>query len=44
MLKKIKVLILIASLAITLSLMSNTYSRYVASSNGNVEIEFAKWQ
>ena len=44
MLKKFKVLILIASLAITLSLMSNTYSRYVASSNGNVEIEFAKWQ
>ena len=44
MLKKFKVLILIASLAITLSLMSNTYSRYVASSGGNVEIEFAKWQ
>lgn len=44
MLKKFKVLIVIASLAITLSLMSNTYSRYVASSDGNVEIEFAKWQ
>lgn len=44
MLKKFKVLIVIASLAITLSLMSNTYSRYVASSGGNVEIEFAKWQ
>jgi len=44
MLKKFKVLIVIASLAITLSLMSNTYSRYVASSEGNVEIEFAKWQ
>ena len=44
MLKKFKVLIVIASLAVTLSLMSNTYSRYVASSQGNFEIEFAKWQ
>jgi len=44
MLKKFKVLFVIASLAITLSLMSNTYSRYVASSDGNIEIEFAKWQ
>lgn len=44
MLKKFKVLFVIASLAITLSLMSNTYSRYVASSDGNLEIEFAKWQ
>lgn len=44
MLKKFKVLIVIASLAITLSLMSNTYSRYIATSDGNVEIEFAKWQ
>ena len=44
MLNKFKVLIVIATLAITLSLMSNTYSRYVASSEGNVEIEFAKWQ
>jgi len=44
MLNKFKVLIVIATLAITLSLMSNTYSRYVASSEGNVQIEFAKWQ
>ena len=44
MLKKFKVLIVIASLAITLSLMSNTYSRYVASSEGNVALEFARWQ
>ena len=44
MLNKFKVLIVIAALAITLSLMSNTYSRYVASSEGNVQIEFAKWQ
>lgn len=44
MLKKFKVLFVIASFAITLSLMSNTYSRYVASSQGNLEVEFAKWQ
>ena len=44
MLRKFKVLFVIASLAITLSLMSNTYSRYVASSEGNLQIEFAKWQ
>ena len=44
MLKKFKILLVIASLATTLSLMSNTYSRYVASSTGNVEVEFAKWQ
>jgi 8-oxo-dGTP pyrophosphatase MutT (NUDIX family) len=44
MLKKFKVLIVIASLAVTLSLMSNTYSRYIATSEGNLHIEFAKWQ
>lgn len=44
MLKKFKILLVIASLATTLSLMSNTYSRYVASSTGNIEVEFAKWQ
>ena len=44
MLKKFKVLLVIASLAFTLSLMSNTYSRYVASSEGNVALEFARWQ
>ena len=44
MLKKFKLLLVIASLATTLSLMSNTYSRYVASSTGNVDVEFAKWQ
>lgn len=44
MLKKFKVLLVIASLSITLSLMSNTYSRYVATSEGNFAIEFAKWQ
>lgn len=44
MLKKFKIIIVLASLSITLCLMSNTYSRYVASSNNNVEAAFAKWQ
>lgn len=44
MLNKFRVLFVIIALVITLSLMNNTYSRYVASSDGNVEIEFAKWQ
>lgn len=44
MLKKFKVLIVLISLSITLCLMSNTYSRYVASSQGQIEVMFAKWQ
>ena len=32
------------SLSLTLGLMSNTYSRYVASTTGDVELAFAKWQ
>ncbi len=44
MTKKIKVLLLIFSLSLTLSYMSNTYSRYVADATGNVELLFAKWQ
>lgn len=41
---KCKILLIIASLALTLSLMSNTYSRYVANTTGNVDIAFANWQ
>lgn len=44
MIKKIKILLVIASLALTLSLMSNTYSRYVAGATGNLDMVFAKWQ
>ncbi len=44
MLKKFRILFVIASLVVTLSVMSNTYSRYVASSEGNVKMEFARWQ
>lgn len=42
--KKFKLLIVIFCLAISFSLISNTYSRYVASSEGNVEVSFAKWE
>lgn len=44
MAKKFKLLIVIFCLAISFSLISNTYSRYVASSEGNVEVSFAKWE
>ncbi len=42
--KKCKILFIIISLALTLSLMSNTYSRYVASTTGNLDMLFANWQ
>lgn len=42
--KKLRILAVIISLAVTLCLMSDTYSRYVAGSEGNVEAEFARWQ
>ena len=41
---KFKILMVISSLAFTLSLMSNTYSRYVADVDGDIELLFAKWQ
>ena len=41
---KFKILLVISSLALTLSLMSNTYSRYVAGATSNVEMQFASWQ
>lgn len=42
--KKVKILLLIMFMAITLSMMNSTYSRYVADTTGNIEILFAKWQ
>ena len=42
--RKIKFLLLLISTAFTLGLMSNTYSRYVANTTGDVELVFAKWQ
>lgn len=41
---KMKILVVLISLSITLCLMSNTYSRYVADTTGNVEVSFSKWQ
>ena len=41
---KFKILLVISSLALTLSLMSNTYSRYVADVDNNIDLLFAKWQ
>ncbi len=42
--KKFKILLLLISSSLTLGLMSNTYSRYVANTTGDVELAFAKWQ
>ena len=44
MTRKIRIILLIFSLSLTLSFMSNTYSRYVADTTGNLDILFAKWQ
>lgn len=44
MAKKFKILLVFISLSLSLCIMSNTYSRYVADTTGNVEVLFAKWQ
>lgn len=44
MTRKIRIILLIFSLSLTLTFMSNTYSRYVADTTGNLDILFAKWQ
>lgn len=44
MLKKVRIILAFMALSICLCLMSNTYSRYIASTTGNVEALFAKWQ
>ena len=44
MLKKIQVSLLFLSLAVCLCMMSNTYSRYVVDTTGNVNVSLAKWQ
>lgn len=41
---KIKIIILCLSLILTISLMSDTYSRYVADTTGSVDVHFAKWK
>lgn len=44
MIKKFKVLLVLVSLSLTLGLMSNTYSRYIADTTGDLKVLFAKWQ
>lgn len=41
---RLKIIIAFISLSLTLSVMSNTYSRYVADTTGGVELALAKWQ
>ena len=41
---KLKVLIVFAMLACTLSIVSNTYSRYVAAAEENIDLALANWQ
>lgn len=42
--KKIKIILILLTLSVTLSFMSDTYSRYVVDTTGNLELSFAKWQ
>lgn len=42
--KKIKIILILLTLSVTLSFMSDTYSRYVVNTNSNVEMNFANWQ
>jgi hypothetical protein len=44
MFKRLRLLIVFASLSVTLGFMSNTYSRYVADTTSDIKIGFAKWQ
>lgn len=44
MFKRLRLLILFASLSVTMGFMSNTYSRYIADTNGDIKIGFSKWQ
>ena len=44
MFKRLRLIVLLAALSVTLGFMSSTYSRYVADANGNIKIGFAKWQ
>ena len=41
---RFKILIVFILLAFSLSIMSSTYSRYVADANSDVTLAFAKWQ
>ena len=41
---KLKLLIVCFMLIILVSLMSNTFSKYVSSADGDLNVSFAKWQ
>lgn len=42
--KKIRIILILLTLSVTLSFMSDTYSRYVIDTSSNVELSFANWQ
>ncbi len=42
--RKIKIVILLFLFTAALGLMSNTYSRYVASAKSDINVSFSKWQ
>lgn len=42
--KKFKILLALISLSLTLGLMSNTYSRYVADTTGDLNVAFTSWK
>ena len=42
--KRIKIILILLTLSVTLSFMSDTYSRYVVSTPSNIELSFASWQ
>lgn len=44
MFKKIKIILLLLCLTTCIGLMSNTYSRYVASTKSDINAQFSKWQ
>ena len=44
MAKKFRILLIFISLSLCLCVMSNTYSRYIAGTTGDLEVYFAKWQ
>lgn len=44
MLKKLKFILAFMALSVCLCIMSTTYSRYVADTTGNIDVQFAKWQ
>jgi len=44
MIKKFRIILVLISLSISLCLMSNTYSRYIADTSSNIDVMFSNWQ